>query len=163
MSNFNPTQAELAFVNQLLAVADPQKLGIVTGDVAVKVFAGAKLPPAMLGEIWALADSETNGFLTRKGIAIAVRLIGHAQKGEGVKEALLDKRGSSGLSAGSRFQLHISEQRHQSRTLKAFPGRQRQRHLLRNPRRHQISRQPFPRLLHKTAVNLAVFSQVAGP
>lgn len=93
MSNFAPTPGEINVVNQLFAIADPQKLGIITGDVAVKVFAGAKLPPATLGEIWSIADKDNNGFLTRKGIAIAVRLIGHAQKGETVKEALVDKRG----------------------------------------------------------------------
>ncbi|KAH8108467.1 hypothetical protein DFH11DRAFT_1095039 [Phellopilus nigrolimitatus] len=93
MSSFAPTQAELGLVNQVFAIADPSKLGIITGDVAVKVFAGAKLSPSVLGEVWAFADKENNGFLTKKGVAIALRLIGHAQKGEHVKEALLDRPG----------------------------------------------------------------------
>lgn len=95
MSSFNPTPAELALVNQVFAIADPSKLGIITGDAAVKAFAGAKLPPTVLGEIWALADSENNGFLTKKGTALALRLIGHAQKGEKVQEALAQRRASS--------------------------------------------------------------------
>ena len=94
MSSFSPTQAELALVNSIFAVADPQKLGIVTGDKAVETFKGANLPPALLGEVWAIADKENNGFLTRKGVAIAVRLIGHAQKGESIKDSLIDRRAS---------------------------------------------------------------------
>lgn len=95
MSSFTPTPAELALVNQIFAVSDPSKLGIITGDAAVKAFASAKLPPTVLGEIWAIADSENNGFLTKKGVAMALRLIGHVQKGETVKEALVQRRASS--------------------------------------------------------------------
>lgn len=95
MSSFSPTPAELALVNQVFAIHDPQKLGIITGDASVKAFTGAKLAPTVLGEIWAIADSENNGFLTKKGAAIALRLIGHAQKGEAVTEALLQRRASS--------------------------------------------------------------------
>ncbi|KIJ60603.1 hypothetical protein HYDPIDRAFT_116899 [Hydnomerulius pinastri MD-312] len=93
-SNFTPTSAELALVNQIFAHADPQKIGILTGDVAVRVFGGAKLQPAVLGEIWSIADDDNNGFLTKKGVAIAVRLMGWAQKGEKVSQALLGKPGS---------------------------------------------------------------------
>lgn len=91
-SSFAPTQAELALVNALFASADPSKLGIITGDAAVKAFSGAKLQPTALGEIWAIADSDNNGFLTRKSVAMAVRLIGHVQNGQQVKESLLDTR-----------------------------------------------------------------------
>lgn len=90
-SHFTPTAAELALVSQIFAQADTQKIGILTGDVAVRVFSGAKLPPTVLGEIWNTADEDNNGFLTRKGVAIAVRLIGWAQKGEKVSQALLSK------------------------------------------------------------------------
>ncbi|KAL5532930.1 hypothetical protein ACEPAF_4704 [Sanghuangporus sanghuang] len=93
MSSFSPSTAELALVNNVFAVADPQKLGIITGDKAVEAFSGANLPPSVLGEIWTIADKENNGFLTRKGVAIALRLIGHAQKGEKVNESLLERPG----------------------------------------------------------------------
>ncbi|KAH7927735.1 hypothetical protein BV22DRAFT_1110947 [Leucogyrophana mollusca] len=92
-SNFAPSPAELALVNQIFAQADTQKLGILTGDVAVKVFGGAKLSPSVLGEIWGMADDDNNGFLTKKGVAIAVRLMGWAQKGEKMSQALLSKPG----------------------------------------------------------------------
>jgi epidermal growth factor receptor substrate 15 len=89
---FAPTPQELALVAQIFNKADPQKLGIITGDVAVDVFSSSKLSPTVLGEVWQIADSDNQGFLTRKGTAIALRLIGHAQKGETVTEALVNKR-----------------------------------------------------------------------
>lgn len=94
-TNFTPTQAELAFVSQIFAQADSQRFGILTGDVAVKIFGGSKLPPTVLGEIWSIADEDNNGFLTKKGAAIALRLMGHAQKGEKVNKSLLSKRAIS--------------------------------------------------------------------
>ena len=87
-----PTTAELALVNQIFAQADTQKIGILTGDVAVKVFQGAKLSPSVLGEIWSISDEENSGYLTRKGVTIAVRLMGHAQKGQKVDKSLVSKR-----------------------------------------------------------------------
>lgn len=91
-SSFSPTQAELSLVNQIFNQHDTQKLGILTGDVAVRVFGGAKLQPATLGEIWSISDEENNGWLSKKGVAIALRLIGWAQKGEKVSTDLISKR-----------------------------------------------------------------------
>lgn len=99
MSGFTPSPAELALVTQLFAKADPQKIGILTGDAALKVFGGAKLTPIVLGEIWSIADEENNGWLSRKGVAIAVRLMGWAQKGEKVQQSLINKRKSSLLQS----------------------------------------------------------------
>lgn len=92
MSKFTPTPAELALVDQIFNKVDTQKLGILTGDVAVKVFGGAKLSPTVLGEIWGIADEDNNGWLPRKGVAIALRLIAWAQKGETVTPGLVFKR-----------------------------------------------------------------------
>ncbi|KAL4074701.1 hypothetical protein V8B97DRAFT_1951878 [Scleroderma yunnanense] len=92
-TNFTPTPTELAFVNQIFNQADTQKLGILTGDVAVKILGGSKLAPTVLGEIWNIADEDNNGFLTKKGLAIALRLIGHAQRGDKVQKSLLGKPG----------------------------------------------------------------------
>ncbi|KAF4615333.1 hypothetical protein D9613_002841 [Agrocybe pediades] len=92
-ANFSPTPAELSIVSQIFANADPQKLGVLTGDVAVRVFGGAKLSPTILGEIWNISDEDNNGWLSKKGVAIAVRLIGWAQKGEPISQALLKKPG----------------------------------------------------------------------
>lgn len=89
--SFAPTPPEQQLIQALFNAADPQKVGIINGENAVKILGGAKLPPAVLGEIWAIADSDNNGFLTRKGAGIVLRLIGWAQKGEPVKEELLGK------------------------------------------------------------------------
>ncbi|KAF9228776.1 hypothetical protein BS17DRAFT_691519 [Gyrodon lividus] len=104
-SSFTPTSPELALVNQIFAQADTQKIGILTGDVAVKVFGGAKLAPTVLGEVWGIADDDNNGFLTKKGVAIAVRLIGWAQKGEKVSQALLNKPGPLAIIEGVQVPL----------------------------------------------------------
>jgi epidermal growth factor receptor substrate 15 len=89
---FAPTPAELALVNQIFANVDGARVGLLSGDVLVPVFEGSHLPTTTLGEIWQLADSDNAGVLTRKGVAVAVRLIGHAQKGEQPSEALINKR-----------------------------------------------------------------------
>lgn len=91
-TSFSPTPAELSIVSQIFTQADPQNLGALTGEVAVKIFGGAQLPPTVLGEIWNIADEENKGWLPRKGVAVAIRLIGWAQKGEKVSRALLNKR-----------------------------------------------------------------------
>ncbi|TFK67886.1 hypothetical protein BDN72DRAFT_888746 [Pluteus cervinus] len=92
-SNFVPSPPEIALVNTIFSQADPQKLGVITGEVAVKVFAGSRLPANTLGEIWNVADEDNNGWLGKKGVAIAIRLIGWAQKGEKVSSALISKQG----------------------------------------------------------------------
>lgn len=90
---FAPTPPEQQLVTALFNIGDPQKLGIINGDSAVKLLSGAKVSPDVLGEIWAIADSDNNGFLTKKGAAVLVRLLGWAQKGEAVSEDLLNKVG----------------------------------------------------------------------
>ena len=91
-SVFSPTQAELLIVSQIFVQADPQKTGVLTGDVAVRVFGGANLPPTTLGTIWNISDEEDKGWLPKRGVAIAVRLIGWAQKGEKITRDLMKKR-----------------------------------------------------------------------
>ncbi|KAI0057121.1 hypothetical protein BV25DRAFT_1863870, partial [Artomyces pyxidatus] len=99
-SNISLNAGEVSLVNQIFAKNDPQKFGVITGDLAVSIFSGAKLPSATLGEIWSIADSENQGFLTRNGVAVAVRLIGWAQKGDKVSEALVEKPGPIAVIEG---------------------------------------------------------------
>jgi len=89
---FVPSQAELALTTAIFNQADPNKLGILTGEVAVGIFGGAKLSSTVLGEIWSIADEEDHGWLSKKGVAVAIRLIGYAQNGEKVSKSLLSKR-----------------------------------------------------------------------
>ncbi|KAF7322672.1 hypothetical protein HMN09_00045900 [Mycena chlorophos] len=99
-ATFSPTAAESALVAQIFSVADTNKLGALTGDVAVKVFGGANLSPLVLGEIWQMADEANNGWLSTKGVAMAVRLMGHAQQGTKISTALLSKPGPLPTIAG---------------------------------------------------------------
>ena len=100
--------AELALVQQVYNQADPSKLGIITGDAALQVFSKTNLPPTVLGEIWAIADKDNNGFLTKKDTAVALRLIGHAQKGEPVTEDLVNKRTFYSLRPSTKAKISFS-------------------------------------------------------
>src|SRR5258708_4157853 len=90
-ASFSPTPQELAYAQLLFNKADPAKLGIITGEAAIPLFAGSNLPPEKLSLIWAIADHDKNGFLSKKGVAVVVRLIGWAQYGEDVNDSLLLK------------------------------------------------------------------------
>lgn len=65
----------------LFQQADTEKLGVITGEIAVKFFERTKLAPAVLGEIWQIADTENRGLLTMAGFCQVLRLIGHYQAG----------------------------------------------------------------------------------
>jgi len=87
--DFVPSGPEIALANAIFAQGDHQNLGILTGDVAVRIFTGAKLPQDVLHEIWNIADEENNGWLSKKSTALALRLIGHAQRGQRVSKNLI--------------------------------------------------------------------------
>ena len=106
--SFTPSPAELALVDQIFAKADPHKTGILPGDAALDVFKDTKLPLTVLADIWNIVDDNDNGWLTRKGVAIAVRLMGWAQKGEEITSALIDRRKCKSNLANSIHLLIIS-------------------------------------------------------
>ena len=89
---FFPTHGEVALVNQIFAKHDPQRFGIIAGDLVVNIFGGANLKATTLSQILGIADADNQGFLTRKGVSVAVRLIGWAQKGEAISAELVNKR-----------------------------------------------------------------------
>src|SRR6202051_3349265 len=90
--SFLPSLSERLLVRQILAKADPERRGTFTREVALKAFVDVKLLDAMLHDIWIIADYDDNGWLSERGLAIAVRLLGWAQKGEKVTEALTYRR-----------------------------------------------------------------------
>lgn len=49
--DLNLTPDERRLFGQLFAAADSDKLGVVTGEVAVKFFEKTRLSPAVLGEV----------------------------------------------------------------------------------------------------------------
>ncbi|KAI4178472.1 MAG: hypothetical protein LQ346_007431 [Caloplaca aetnensis] len=91
--NLQLSPEERRYFGQLFSAADTDKIGVVTGEVAVKFFEKTKLPPATLGEIWQIADTENRGLLTPAGFGLVLRLIGYAQSGRQVTPELALKPG----------------------------------------------------------------------
>lgn len=91
--NLHLSPEERRLFGQLFSAADTEKIGVVTGEVAVKFFEKTRLPPDVLGEIWQIADSENRGLLTPAGFGIVLRLIGYAQAGRPVSAELALKPG----------------------------------------------------------------------
>ena len=90
--NLHLSPEERRYFGQLFSAADTDKLGVVTGEVAVKFFEKTRLSPDVLGEIWQIADTENRGLLTPAGFGIVLRLIGYAQAGRQVSADLALKR-----------------------------------------------------------------------
>lgn len=82
------TPAERTAFAHLWSLADPSQSGVFSGDQAVSFFAGSHLSPAVLGQIWAISDSDNVGFLSPSSFGTALRLISHAQQGHPVSPAL---------------------------------------------------------------------------
>ncbi|KAI4171242.1 MAG: hypothetical protein LQ343_004448 [Gyalolechia ehrenbergii] len=91
--NLELSPEERRYFGQLFSAADTDKIGVVTGEVAVKFFEKTKLPPSTLGEIWQMADTENRGLLTPTGFGLVLRLIGYAQSGRQVSPELALKPG----------------------------------------------------------------------
>ncbi|WWC58122.1 uncharacterized protein I303_100657 [Kwoniella dejecticola CBS 10117] len=89
------TPQEKQYYDQLFAVVDKDNTGILPGQDAYPFLTSSNLPTTTLGEVWALADPENNGFLTKEGWYRAARTIGWIQKGGAstVDETLANKSG----------------------------------------------------------------------
>src|SRR6267154_6316180 len=89
---FSPTHEEVALVNQIYEKYDLHEFDVITGGVAAAIFSGANLSPCTSSQIWGIADADNQGFLTRKGVSVAMRLIGCARQGEVISAELVNKR-----------------------------------------------------------------------
>ncbi|WRT63837.1 uncharacterized protein IL334_000762 [Kwoniella shivajii] len=89
------TAQEKQYFDQLFAIVDKDNTGILPGQDAYPFLTSCNLPTTSLGEIWALADPENNGFLTKEGWYRAARIIGWLQKGGAttVDDTLAQKAG----------------------------------------------------------------------
>ena len=67
----------------------------------MKFFEGFKLPTLTLGQIWSIADSSNNGFLTPNAFAVALRLIARAQRGESIGESEVQIPGAPPVYEGA--------------------------------------------------------------
>ena len=88
----NLTAEEKRAFQYLFQQADTEKLGVITGEIAVKFFERTKLAPSVLGEIWQIADTENRGLLTSSGFCQVLRLIGHYQAGRDPSPELAFRR-----------------------------------------------------------------------
>lgn len=99
---FTPEEQKL--YTQIFQSLDVEQLGIVTGDKARSTFEKSGLPPAVLGEIWQLADPTNLGFLNQFAFFVALRLIGHVQSGSKPDKSLIDSAGPIPRFAGIQTQ-----------------------------------------------------------
>ena len=56
--NLHLSPEERRLFGQLFSAADSEKIGVVTGEVAVKFFEKTRLPPDVLGEVASLWPAE---------------------------------------------------------------------------------------------------------
>ncbi|EGV65272.1 hypothetical protein PSN45_002579 [Yamadazyma tenuis] len=94
------TPEEKRLYSQLFKSLDPEGTGVITGEKARTTFEKSGLPPAILGEIWQLADRNNLGFLTQFGFCYAMRLIGYTQAGNSPTPTLADTPGPLPKFAG---------------------------------------------------------------
>ena len=87
------TPEEKKLYSQLFKSLDPEGTGIISGEKARSTFEKSGLPPAILGEIWQIADHNNLGFLTQFGFCHAMRLIGYTQSGQHPTSTLGDTPG----------------------------------------------------------------------
>jgi epidermal growth factor receptor substrate 15 len=88
---FQPTPAETSLVDRVLEIGDLHGRGSISIHAAHKILSGSGLPPETLDAIYDIANVEENEMFSRYCIGVAVRLIGHAQKGTPISEALVTK------------------------------------------------------------------------
>ncbi|XP_042477144.1 EH domain-containing protein 1-like [Macadamia integrifolia] len=73
--------------------ADTDADGRITGNDATKFFAMANLSRPALKQVWAIADSERQGFLDFNDFVVAMQLIALAQAGHEITQDILSKEG----------------------------------------------------------------------
>ncbi|OBZ75204.1 EH domain-containing and endocytosis protein 1 [Grifola frondosa] len=102
LSDFRATPEEANLIDQVFALGDPQHTGRLSARAASKIFGGSNLPPTTHAKIWDIAtvDSAGKDGLDRQGVGVALRLIGHAQLGVPVTEALVKKPGPLAVIEG---------------------------------------------------------------
>lgn len=81
-------------MDKIFVVGDPAGAGTIDSHAARKLFTGAALPTEILDSIWDIANVEENTVFGRHCVGVALRLVGHAQKGRSVTPDLVNE-GSS--------------------------------------------------------------------
>ncbi|KAJ8488287.1 hypothetical protein ONZ51_g3649 [Trametes cubensis] len=94
VAEYTPTPEEASLVDWVISIGDPERTGKLNPQIATRIFSGSNLSPDALARIWEIASVDSkDGLLDRQGVGVALRLIGHAQKGAVVTEALVKRPG----------------------------------------------------------------------
>jgi len=92
-TTFFASEGELELVRRIYERAGCSRPGFISGEALVEIFtASVDLTPRVLSNIWNIADEDKMGNLSERGLAIALRLIGWAQRGESVDVSLVNMR-----------------------------------------------------------------------
>lgn len=83
----------------MFAIGDPHGLGSIPRHTAESLFGGANLPPDIMHQVWEIANVEDNDSYGKYCVAIAVRLVGYAQRGETVNDKCVLTRMSRAISS----------------------------------------------------------------
>jgi hypothetical protein len=81
---WTPPADQLGYFNQLFALGDPTRVGVLNGGAAVLFLRRSRLPDDLLRTIWELSDSHKQGYLRLPDFYIAMRLVSLAQSGHPV-------------------------------------------------------------------------------
>ncbi|EIW60634.1 EF-hand [Trametes versicolor FP-101664 SS1] len=94
IAEYTATPEEDSLINWVMTIGDPEGTGKINPQTATRIFSASSLPPDALARVWEIASVDSkDGLLDRQGVGVALRLIGHAQRGETVMEALVNRPG----------------------------------------------------------------------
>ncbi|KAI0670647.1 hypothetical protein C8Q78DRAFT_1070191 [Trametes maxima] len=94
IAEYIPTSAENSLIDWVISIGDPERTGKINPQTATRIFSASSLSPDALARIWEIASVDSkDGLLDRQGVGVALRLIGHAQQGVVVTEALVKQPG----------------------------------------------------------------------
>ncbi|KAI0646796.1 hypothetical protein C8Q79DRAFT_907723 [Trametes meyenii] len=94
ITEYIPTSAENSLIDWVISIGDPERTGKINPQTATRIFSASNLSPDALARIWEIASVDSkDGLLDRQGVGVALRLIGHAQQGVLVTEALVKQPG----------------------------------------------------------------------
>ncbi|TBU28907.1 EF-hand protein [Dichomitus squalens] len=94
VAEYEASTEETPLIEWVFSTGDSERTGKINPQTATRIFSASNLPPDALARIWEIASVDSkDGLLDRQGVGVALRLIGHAQKGAVVTESLVKRPG----------------------------------------------------------------------
>ncbi|OCH95293.1 EF-hand protein [Obba rivulosa] len=100
VAEYSPTAEEAGLIDLVFAVGDVRNNGQLSTGAAAKIFGGANLSSSTLSKVLDIANIDQKDELDRQSVGVALRLIGHAQKGATVTERLVKEPGPLAVLPG---------------------------------------------------------------